>query len=44
LVLWTIPYIMIFGALGGIIQSKFVLYLSYPFLWWFSFVVTLFNS
>jgi len=44
LVLWTIPYIMVFAALGGIMQSKLILYLSYPFLWWFSFVVTLFSS
>ena len=44
LVLWAVPLIMIFGAIGGILHSKLILYLSYPFLWWFSSVVTLFSS
>jgi len=49
LVLWTIPYVMIIGAVGGIIGlflpfiGKAILYLSYPFVWWFSSVVTLFS-
>jgi ComEC/Rec2-related protein len=49
LVLWTVPYVMIIGAIGGIlgllipVLGKTVLYLSYPFVWWFSSVVTLFS-
>ncbi len=49
LVLWTVPFIMIFGALGGIVGlivpffGKLILWLSYPFLWWFSTMVGLFN-
>jgi competence protein ComEC len=41
LVLWTIPYIMILGSLGGVVGlvwpflGKMVLWLSYPLLWWF---------
>lgn len=44
LVLWTVPYIMIIGTLGGVLQSKLVLYLSYPFLLWFTSIVTLFSG
>ena len=49
LVLWTVPYIMFLGAIGGLVGlvvpliGKVILYLSYPFVWWFSSVVTLFN-
>lgn len=49
LVLWTIPYIMILGAVGGMVGilvpfvGKVILYLSYPLLWWFTIIVTLFN-
>jgi competence protein ComEC len=49
LILWTIPYIMIIGAVGGVVGTilpflgEIILYLSYPFVWWFSSVVTLFN-
>ena len=48
LVLWTIPYIMILGSIGGAIGliiptvGKLILYLSYPLLWWFSTVVSIF--
>ncbi len=49
LVLWTIPYIMILGSLGGMIGlvlpelGKAVLYISYPLEWWFAAVVKFFN-
>lgn len=49
LVLWTIPMIMIFGAVGGVVGlvvpvlGKIVLYLSYPLLWWFVKIVTIFT-
>jgi competence protein ComEC len=49
LVLWTIPYIMILGSAGGVVGliwpflGKMVLWLSYPLLWWFSTVVSIFN-
>lgn len=49
LVLWTIPYIMVLGVVGGVmglafpIIGKIVLWLSYPLLWWFVHIVTLFN-
>ncbi len=48
LVLWTIPYIMILGSVGGIIGlimpslGKLILYLGYPMLWWFAQTVKLF--
>jgi len=49
LVLWTVPILMIFGAVGGIagllvpILGKIVLYLCYPLLIWFTSIVSLFN-
>lgn len=49
LILWTVPYIMILGSIGGIIGlivpflGKVILYISYPLTWWFSFIVTLFS-
>ena len=49
LVLWTIPYIMIFGALGGVlgifmpILGRVVLYICYPLTWWFIEIVSLFS-
>jgi competence protein ComEC len=49
LVLWTIPYLMVLGALGGIIGlispflSQLVLYLSYPLTFWFVKVVDIFS-
>jgi competence protein ComEC len=48
LVLWTVPYLMIFGALGGILGlavpllGKSVLYLGYPLAWWFVRIVEIF--
>jgi len=49
LVLWTVPYIMIFGAVGGVVGllapslGKLILYMCYPLTWWFTQVVTLFS-
>jgi len=49
LVLWTVPYIMILGSVGGVIGlfipilGKFILFLSYPLLWWFVWIVQLFH-
>jgi competence protein ComEC len=49
LVLWTVPYIMILGVAGGIaglifpLLGKMVLWVSYPLLWWFVHIVTLFS-
>lgn len=49
LVLWTVPYLMVLGALGGVVglilpfAGKLVLWLSYPLLWWFVHIVTLFT-
>lgn len=44
LVLWTVPFIMISGAVAGIFQSKLILYISYPFLKWFTFMVWIFTK
>ncbi len=47
LVLWTVPPVMVLGALGGITGLVFepvgrlFLYLSYPLLWWFVSIVEL---
>lgn len=49
LVLWTVPYLMILGAIGGAIGlifptlGKMVLWVSYPLLWWFVHIITFFN-
>lgn len=49
LVLWTVPPIMILGALGGVTGvifpffGKILLWLSYPLLWWFVSVVQWFG-
>lgn len=49
LVLWTIPYIMILGAAGGVVGTlipivgKTILYISYPLTWWFTEVVSFFS-
>lgn len=49
LVLWTVPFIMVLGAVGGVMGlvfpflGKIILLLSYPLLWWFVHVVTFFN-
>lgn len=48
IILWTIPYMMIIGAVGGIlgmiipVVGKIILYLSYPFTWWFVTAIDLF--
>lgn len=48
LILWTIPYIMILGSIGGVIGliipilGKFILYVCYPLMWWFVQIVELF--
>ncbi len=50
LVLWTIPFIMILGGLGGLVGlifpflGKLILYLCYPFAWWFVHIVNLFTK
>jgi len=49
LVLWTVPYIMILGSIGGAMGliipflGKFTLLMSYPFLWWFTEIVQIFG-
>ena len=48
LVLWTIPLIMILGALGGgfglifPFLGKLILYVCYPLTWWFAKIVEIF--
>ncbi len=48
LVLWTIPFIMIFGSIAGVVSlifeplAKLVLIAAYPFLFWFVKIVELF--
>jgi hypothetical protein len=50
LVIWTIPYIMILGSLGGVVGllipplGKFILYICYPLTWWFTKIVELFSK
>jgi competence protein ComEC len=49
LILWTISYIMILGALGGLVGlivpflGKLVLLISFPLLWWFTKVIDIFK-
>jgi competence protein ComEC len=49
LVLWTVPYIMIFGSIGGVtglifpFLGKMILWLSYPLTWWFCKIVQIFS-
>ncbi len=49
LVLWTVPYIMILGVVGGVMGliipfvGKLILWLGYPLLWWFVKIVSIFN-
>lgn len=49
LVLWTISYIMVFGALGGIIGlfvpilGKLILFLTFPFSLWFIKILEIFS-
>lgn len=48
LILWTIPYIMIIGAISGLVGivipslGSIMLYLAYPLTWWFVTIVYLF--
>jgi len=49
LILWTIPYIMVIGALAGIIGlivpilGRLILYVSLPFLIWFTKILEIFS-
>jgi competence protein ComEC len=49
LVLWTVPGIMILGAVGGVVGlivpgvGKMIVYLTYPMLWWFVKIVEIFS-
>lgn len=49
LVLWTIPFIMVIGAFSGIVGllvpalGSLILFLVYPFVWWFTFIVNIFT-
>lgn len=49
LVLWTIPPIMIIGAISGVLGVIFeplgrvILYLAYPLTRWFVWIITIFN-
>ncbi len=48
LVLWTIPYIMVLGSVGGVIGlfvpvfGRVVLYILYPLLWYFEKILYIF--
>lgn len=48
-ILWTVNYIMIFGALGGIISliapvvGRIILLFSFPFLYWFVKIIEMFS-
>lgn len=50
LVLWTIPPLMIFGGVGGLIGiafeplGQFILLLCMPFLWFFEWIVVFFGN
>jgi len=47
-VLWTIPYIMVIGAVGGVIGviaplvGRLILYILFPLLWYFTKVLSIF--
>lgn len=49
LILWVVPYVMVSGLLAGIIGlfvpiiGSLILYISFPLLWWFVNVLTIFN-
>jgi competence protein ComEC len=49
LILWTIPYIMVVGALGGIVGlivpvlGRLILYVAFPFLLWFTKILEIFS-
>lgn len=48
LILWTIPYIMIIGAVGGVVGlivpiiGKMILYVLFPLLWYFEKILSIF--
>jgi len=48
LILWTVPFIMILGVIGGVVGllipslGKLILYISYPLTWWFVSIVRIF--
>lgn len=48
LVLWTIPYIMIIGAIGGVVGlivpllGRLILYIIFPLLWYFEKTLSIF--
>lgn len=48
LILWTIPYIMVMGALGGVVGlvvpvfGKLILFILFPLLWYFTKVISIF--
>ena len=47
LVLWTIPYIMVIGAIGGIIGlivpvlGRLIMFALYPLIYWFVQIINL---
>ena len=49
LILWTVSYVMILGALGGIIGlivplvGRLILLIAFPFLWWFVEIIKIFG-
>jgi competence protein ComEC len=49
LILWTIPYIMVIGALGGIVGlivpvlGRLILFILFPFLLWFTKILEIFS-
>jgi len=49
LVLWTVPVMMVLGSVGGVVGliwpflGKLILLLSYPLLYWFVSIVSIFN-
>lgn len=48
LILWTIPYIMIFGAVAGVVGltvpvlGRIILYVIFPLLWYFEKILSIF--
>ena len=49
LILWTVSYVMILGAIGGIIGlivpliGRLILFIAFPFLWWFVEIIKIFG-
>lgn len=48
LILWTIPYIMVMGAMGGItglivpLFGRLILFILFPLLWYFTKIISIF--